>query len=930
MFSENPSRSPRADRKQQEGLAGLPITIALAEVDETMGPLVGGKAVNLGRLVGLGFAVPAGFSVTTQAYRQSVPAGAIEPLVEELAASRPTDQLRLRERARAIRELILGESIPAPIGAAISSGYDRLGGGSVAVRSSATAEDLPTASFAGQLDSELNVEGLGPLLRAVSHCWASLWSDRAVIYRAERGIDQRSVDIAVVVQTMVAPRVAGVLFTANPLTGRRGESVVEAVAGLGEALVSGAVTPDHYLVASDGETVIEQRSTDRRGSGLELRELRSIVHMGARIAAAFGAPQDVEWAIDQTGRAWILQARSITTLFPLPSGVPESSEELRVYYSLNASQGMERPFTPLGESILRLLISSVVTIFGVPPADPWVGPSFLSRAAGRLYLDLTPALRSRVGRRIVLSMVGAVQERAAGALEGLSSDRRFSIIPRSPLPFLRRALAFVVRSGLLPLLIVAPLRPEAIRKRIERVGEQIRSAGRGAERIDAASLPKRLEAVEQLLSPANLRPLLTLMPSVLLPVRGFLAAARGVLRGLASDAEMELCLRALPNNPTTEMDLELWRLASSALEGSELRDHLGNTEPEVLAQELRDGRLPSGFAGAFAVFLRRYGHRCASELDAGLPRWSENPAPLFAMMAGYLRRGSGPGSPEELFRTASASAEGAIVDLSTRAAGGRGGRGVVKARRRGAAGRGGSVLGALRGGIVALSLRRARALAGLQEAPRSLIALLFATVRHLLEPVAEALVENGTLASTADLAFLSLPEIAAALREASTAANCPARKADYAREVARRSHPILLLSDGSVLEGGSGENPPAGMRLRAGMAPEAAPPGSSVLSGIPASAGSVRGRARILFDPEGASLAPGEILVAPSTDPGWTPLFLIAGGLVMESGGPMSHAAIVAREYGIPAVVGVVGATQLLRDGQELFLDGSNGIVRVL
>ena len=270
----------------------------------------------------------------------------------------------------------------------------------MAVRSSATAEDLPGASFAGQQDTYLNVVGAESVLDAVRRCWASLWTDRAVSYRATNGIDPRGVRLAVVVQRMVEASVAGVLFTANPVTGKRRQAVIDASPGLGEAVVSGMVNPDHFVANTATGEIVERRLGDKRvaivagsGGGTERVELAADEHgaslsddqilalakLGGRVEEHYGTPQDTEWAIDGDGALWLLQARPITTLFPLPEGAPTDDEDLRVYFSFNVAQGVYRPLTPMGIQAFRLITSAVATFAGHPPAQPLPRCGFLHR-----------------------------------------------------------------------------------------------------------------------------------------------------------------------------------------------------------------------------------------------------------------------------------------------------------------------------------------------------------------------------------------------------------------------------------------------------------------------------------------------------------------------------------------------------------------------
>jgi pyruvate,water dikinase len=319
---------------------------------------VGGKAANLGELIGDGFAVPDGFVVTTDAYR------AVAGPVDELIGRCDGPELAVRARG-----VLLAAEVPAEVAAAVRDGYLALGEDvAVAVRSSATAEDLPFASFAGQQDTYLHVIGADRVVDAVRRCWVSLWTERAVAYRAATGVDQGQVRLAVVVQRMVDAAAAGVLFTADPVTGRRRQAVIDASPGLGEAVVCGAVNPDRFTVDTRARHVLARRLGDKRtavrptagggthtvalpdGSGapcLSEERVTALAAVGERVEAHFGVPQDIEWAIDAAGTLWLTQARPTTTLYPLPAAAPVEDERLRVYFNVNVAQGMYRPFTPM-------------------------------------------------------------------------------------------------------------------------------------------------------------------------------------------------------------------------------------------------------------------------------------------------------------------------------------------------------------------------------------------------------------------------------------------------------------------------------------------------------------------------------------------------------------------------------------------------------
>src|SRR5215203_7382908 len=864
------------------------LILTFSAIDRNALSVAGGKAANLGELVRAGFPVPPGFCVSTAAYNMVAMDAGLEPTLAALAEADGGDTERLAELAAEARSRLTGANVPDVLKVAIKEAYGELGDGvPVGVRSSATAEDLPGASFAGQQDTYLNVVGVESVLDAVQRCWASLWTDRAVSYRATKGIDPHGVRLAVVVQRMVDASVAGVLFTANPVTGKRHQAVIDASSGLGEAVVSGAVNPDHFVANTATGEIVERRLGDKRvaivagsgggtrrvelaaakhGSSLSDGQILALAKLGWRVEEHYGAPQDTEWAIDGDGGIWLLQARPITTLFPLPEDTPTDEEDLRVYFSFNVAQGVYGPLTPMGIQAFRLITSSVATFVGHPPPDPYKGAGFFIESGCRMFLDVTSVLRSKQGRGLFEGFMRNMEARTVPIVRKLVKDPRLSTVPTERWPILRTLLLVIARARA-PLHVAESFpRPERARARAARVVARLRQAG---ETPPGAT--GHLVAGERLLrdGPPDI---LSNVPPVF--VSGLLAnALAGRLLGdLATDDERRVAMRALPHNPTTEMDLALWGLAREARSGPDSARIVGQDSPEHLAEEYRKGSLPSKLQAGLTGFLRLYGHRGVAEIDLGLPRWSEDPTYIMGVLANYLRPQDPESAPDAQFGRATREAEEMVAELGRRA----------------------SRKGRLRGSLVRFLLGRARELSGLRETPKFSIVLLLAKVRDLLWPVGEELAQAGRLETAGDIFFLSVPEAWAALAGEDFRAAVRERRAVYERETRRKHVPRLLLSDGT--------EPAADQHAAAG--PE------DGLSGTPASGGVVSGKARVILDPGNAHLEPGEILVAPSTDPGWTPLFLTAGGLVMEMGGPMSHGAIVAREYGIPAVVGVPNATE--------------------
>ena len=915
------------------GAGSPPPVLGLAAVTAAMVPLVGGKAANLGELLSAGMPVPDGFCLTTDAYRQATagdasvgdvtavdtPAvdttragGRLAEVHAALKATPDGDLPAFAALAGRARDMIRSAPVPAEVAAAVEQAYAALGDNvPVAVRSSATAEDLPSASFAGQQDTYLNVVGAAAVVEAVRNCWASLWTDRAVSYRASRGIDPAAVALAVVVQRMVDATAAGVLFTANPLTGRRHQAVIDASPGLGEAVVSGAVNPDHFVVDPLTGRVLERRLGDKRiavrpipGGGtrtltlnngaatacLTDKQAAELAALGRQVEEYFGSPQDIEWAIAGDGRLWLTQSRPITTLFPVPQRA-SGGEGTRVYLCFSLAQGLTRPLTPMGLAAFRLIASSVARAAHFDVPEPRRGPSPYAVAGQRIYLDLTAVVRSTTGRRIVPKVFDVMEARSATVLRKVFEDPRFSVTRRTPLGLLRHVVPAAVHARVPETMLRAVIRPDAALRRANRWA---RGFADSLEPPAGATALQRLDHAEHLLGTR----IFSVVPAVLpLAALGFAALGlAGKLLGGGRWDDLQVVLRGLPNDVTTEMDLELWRLAKVIKNDGGARTAVTDRKPAELAQDFRAGLLPAVLQAGLARFMGQYGHRAVAEIDVGMPRWSDDPTHILGVLANYLRLADSALAPDIQFSNAAEEAEACVDRL------------VAQARSR----------GRLRGAVVRAALGRARIFAGLRELPKYQLVVGLAEVRKQLALAGAALAEAGAVADADDIFFLDLDEARAGLDAGTGIADLrdlvARRREEYALELERRHIPRVLLSDGTEPEA-----------LPSGDAAASTVPGA--LTGSPASAGVVTAAARVILDPVGAHLEPGEILVAPSTDPGWTPLFLTAGGLVMEMGGSNSHGAVVAREYGIPAVVGVPDATLRFSTGQKITVDGGAGTV---
>lgn len=886
----------------------------LTELTRNNLSIAGGKGANLGALIDAGLPVPPGFCITTSAYRVFVEMNKLEvELRPILGSTQMDDPVSLEKASDSIRACFQHGEMPAALVEEIWGAYRLIGDRHsesdghllVAVRSSATAEDLPDLSFAGQQDTYLNILGEEALLDAVIRCWASLWTARAIGYRARNNISDEDVALAVVVQQMVQSEASGVLFTVNPLTGKRSETVIDATLGLGEALVSGQVEPDHYVVAGSGEKVLSktlgakalsiqgqagggtislhQSAAERQA--LPDQEILALARLGQQAQSYFGSPQDMEWAWAE-GQLYVVQSRPVTSLFPLPAGL--NDEPLEVLFSFGVWQGMLDPYTPIGRDVFSCLVAGIGRLFGMDVQAR--EQRALLCAAERLFVNLTGMLKNPLGRTVAGIFIPAVDPISAEILAGLLKDPRLAGVTDFKLKdrlWLMRGVAPLIGNVLYNLLW-----PARGRARLEKqIGAALSEAQ--ARCAAAATLPELIEAVEAMAEA---------MPKEMLPrLVGAIAAGQApyqiLLRQagtLPNGAELLMeVARGLPHNVTTEMDLALWRTSQVIRADGQAAAHFSETEIEALAAEFHAGSLPATAQEAIRGFLAVYGMRGVAEIDLGRPRWRENPAGLFQALKSYLQIDPA-ASPEALFQRGAEKAGQAQTQLEQ----------VFRQSGK-----------KLPIPLLRMMLRRFRELGGLRETPKFFVMRLLGYFREALLAAGRKLVEAGTLTEAEDVFFLHLWELKALGNgePRDWQALVAERRATYARELRRKRIPRVMLSDGTAFYD----------------APSSADTANS-LSGSPVSAGTVEGLVHVVLDPHGVQLTPGEILVCPATDPAWTPLFLAAGGLVMEVGGMMTHGSVVAREYGIPAVVGVSQATTRLQTGQRVRVDGSSGVVTIL
>ncbi|MGR4880231.1 PEP/pyruvate-binding domain-containing protein [Streptomyces sp. LARHCF249] len=825
------------------GAAGL--VVPLGRLGGTDLGVAGGKGANLGELVRAGFAVPPGFVVTTAAYRPPDPG--------RLGAGGPA----------AVREAVAKAGIPDDVAEAVRAAYGNLGGGPVAVRSSATAEDLPEAAFAGQQDTFLNVIGEPDVLDAVVRCWASLWTDRAVDYRAGHGIDHGRVRMAVVVQRMVDAEYAGVAFTSDPVTNDRNALVIDASPGLGEAVVSGLVTPEHIVVdtrsprvvsrsAGHHETAVrprlgggtEQVAGDRAAAGLPAPALRQLIGVARDVERHFGRPQDIEWAWAD-GSLYVLQTRPITALPPLPepparTRLPALPARLQRMTSAMLSEVLPvRPYpidiTAWLAPLLGLLDNSVVKATGVAPPP-----------LSRMFAE-----ESGVAVRVEMPLPRPTWRLVTTPLRLVRAARRHDPARWTSDPLIG-----------------------AMRRRADELSG--RDVG-GCSWPELASLLKEGPRIAAPLLELRLR----YFPRTLLALAGLYVALSALRRRRLMGA-----LLSGVDTLTADANRSLEDLAAAVRADTGLSEAFARRTAEELYEALHTGMRESapGFVADFEGFLDLYGHRdTASPLLLTPGTWRDRPDVVLSMLKGLASQDPPPVGPHPGEQAEQALFRHPLL-------------------RRGP--------GPLRSAVRVL-LRQARWFQQIRDDTRFLAMLPLPAMRQALLEMGRRLVAAGVLDAPEDVFHLRLdeldrigpwppaPELAAELREFATL-----RKA--ARAALART-PLV---------------PPA----------PAQPPGATradvLLRGTPGSAGAAEGPVRVIHGPDGfAALRNGDVLVASYTSPAWTSLFRRAAAVVTETGGVASHAAIVAREYGIPAVMAAPDATRRLTDGQRVRVDGDRGLV---
>jgi phosphohistidine swiveling domain-containing protein len=856
------------------------LVLPLTETGDNHTSLVGGKAFNLGRLIAAGLPVPRGFCVTTTAFDHFLASCSRRAELFNLLAKCSGDEIgRIAGLSREICHCLAEVNVPEVVKDAMLCAWRELGEErNFAVRSSATVEDAAGMSFAGQFESILNVRGVDALLAAIKSCWLSLFSERALVYLAKQRLPAEKVRMAVLVQEMVEADHAGVVFTADPITGATDRFVVECVSGLGEGLVQGTVQPERMVVEKRTGRVLASSANEMLSSAT----LENLCDLARRIENLFGSPQDIEWARCDS-KLFLLQSRPITSKAPV-----KSWEDRQIWTNVNTGEVMPDVMTPITWSMLQSLLGVVGSIFRLVGANISRVSLVGGLVAGRLYFNANTVLAAVKPFSFLLKGTPDFLQTLGGV--SVEAYRQGQLaIPPEDLPDLNFRWPKYIRSW--PR-ISYDLITHSSRRRGCAWLARFKKQTDELDRLDlgAISTPELnrlcVQYIREVFKDADLLYLAT--QGAVLPV--FQKACREWL------GEPGLTLRlfaALGGMPVAEAGLALWRLAALAHADSDTEAAVSseNTWPEVRARLCRTehGRK---FLTAWDAFMAEHGHHCRGELELFNARWGETPDYILGLVRGYLRS-MGQSDPLENQRRLAEERERLTVECRAR------------------------LKNPIKRWVFSHSLRRAQELTVFREQLKNLGVRRFAFVRRVLLALGQRLHEQGSLPCRDDIFFLEVSEIEPVATGGASfdwRGRIELRRREYEKNLKLKPPPIVI--------GRFDPNAPGWPVANAD---------AKLLEGIPVSPGIVTGPARVILRTDDhEQVLPGEILIAPFTDPAWSPYFITAAGVVMEQGGILSHGSIVAREYGLPAVTNIASATRVIRTGDLVQVDGNRGCVSVL
>lgn len=864
------------------------------EIDKTKLMVVGGKGLNLGELTRIeGLQVPDGFCVTTEAYKKIIGSNKeICALIDQLSFLKVNDRDDISKISEKIRKVIEETEISKDIEEEITKYILNLGEKyAYAVRSSATAEDLPFASFAGQQDTYLNIIGKDDILRNIRKCWASLFTDRAVIYRIQNNFDHLKVYLSVVIQKMIFPKASGIMFTADPVISNRKVLSIDASFGLGEALVSGLVNADIYKVR-EGRIIDKKISTKKlaiyalKEGGTEGREIDSklqnmqtltdeqilyLEKMGRKIEKYFNCPQDIEWCISED-EIYILQSRPITTLYP----IPENDGKNHVFVSMGHLQMMTEDIKPLGMSFCRFL-------------SFWFGEN-LNAAGGRLFIDETYDLASPIGRKILITSTGKADILMKNALSNLMKRQNFvKDMPRGKgaINMGTGALSWITNA-------IKIYRENDITNIEDIIAQNERLIGDMEQRINKLSRDELFEFILQ--DTKELKSILTGPQNMSVMVTGAFVSSwinKKMEKWLGEKNAVDILSKSVVNNVTSEMGLALLDVADVVRKYPEIIRYFDYAVEDTFFEKLMELEGGDVVSDSIRAYLKKYGMRCPGEIDITKPRWSEKPTALIPMILSNIRN-SKPNSSSIKFEQGKLEAEKKEQELIKRLEKLPGGKQKAKKTKK----------------MISLL----RNVSGFREYPKYSFIKRYEIYKNALMKEATLLVQKDIIKEKEDIYYLFFEELREVVHTNILDYSIITKRKEEYEVYEKLTPPRVITSEGEIISG----------EYNTGNIPKGA------LVGIPVSSGIIEGRARVVLKMEDANIEDGDILVTAFTDPSWTPLFVAVKGLVTEVGGLMTHGAVITREYGLPGVVGVENATKLIKDGQRIRVNGMEGYVEIL
>jgi rifampicin phosphotransferase len=796
--------------------------------------------------------------------------------------------------AKKIREVIEGIAIPKNIEKEVIKHLSKFGEkNAYAVRSSATAEDLPLASFAGQQDTYLNIIGREEIIKYIKKCWASLYTDRAVIYRIQNNFDHRKVYLSVVVQKMIFSQASGIMFTADPITSNRKVLSIDASFGLGEALVSGLVNPDIYKVREG--RIIDKKISKKKlaiykaeNGGTEEKELEdakqdtqtllddSILQLegiGRKIEAYFGCPQDIEWCLYENN-FYIVQSRPITTLYPMPPEINDGKNH--VYISFGHRQMMTEAMRPLGLSFFQTLFEQMINYRMI-------------EIGGRLYMDTSREISSPLGSKFFIKGLDTVDILMKNALINLMKRKDFIKNLYNGKTAISSSRSMWIKWISDTIKYYRANDPAIVERQMDNTKALMMELEQSITKVSGEELFhfifKSMNQIKDIV-----------LNSYGLVFTGAYASYwinKNIEKWLGEKNAADILAQSVSNNVTSEMGLELLDVADVVRQYPEVIEYFQNPRKETFFEDLASLEGGEAVSNRIKAFLKKYGMRCSAEIDITRTRWNENPTILIPAILSNIKVFA-PNAHSVKFEQGLKEAKNKEQEILSRLQ--KLPRGKWKAKK---AKKAISVL---------------RNYVGYREFNKYILIWYEWIIKKALMKEADILVRKKVIQNREDIYYLTFDELMDVIKTNWLDYNIiTKRKEDY--EIFEKLTPHrVITSDGKIITGEyNTDKIPAG-----------------ALAGVPVSSGVVEGRARIVLKMEDAEIEEGDILVTTFTDPSWTPLFVSIKGLVTEVGGMMTHGAVVAREYGLPAVVSVENATKLIKDGQRIRVNGKEGYVELL